>query len=400
VQFVNRPHLNFRGFCGTIASGVVRKGDEIMILPSRKTTRVKSIVTYEGELEEAFAPLSVTLTFADEVDASRGDLIVPPGNLPHVDKKFEAMVVWMNEDPLIPGKQYLIKQTTKTTTGTISTLRYQIDVNTLHRSPAPQLKLNEIGRCQVSVTQPLCFDGYSRNRSTGAFIIIDRLTDATVGAGMILDRNLAQRVGDHWDDEPPSDRLHQELSKVSGEERNARFGQQPVTLLLTGLTGAGKTTLAYALERKLFDAGRAATVLDGQNMRLGISKDLGFSAAERSENMRRTAEVARLINDAGLICIAAFVAPEEAVRQRAAEVVGREKFLVVHLSAPLEVCRQRDPDGYYQQADSGELADVPGVSAPYDPPTNPDLVLPTHELSVEECVRRLVKLLEEKQVIG
>jgi bifunctional enzyme CysN/CysC len=170
--------------------------------------------------------------------------------------------------------------------------------------------------------------------------------------------------------------------------------------LLTGLTGAGKTTLAYALERKLFDAGRAATVLDGQNMRLGISKDLGFSAAERSENMRRTAEVARLINDAGLICIAAFVAPEEAVRQRAAEVVGREKFLVVHLSAPLEVCRQRDPDGYYQQADSGELADVPGVSAPYDPPTNPDLVLPTHELSVDECVRRLVKLLEDKQVIG
>lgn len=400
VQFVNRPHLNFRGFCGTIASGVVRKGDEIMVLPSRKTTRVKSIVTYEGELEEAFAPLSVTLTFTDEIDASRGDLIVPPGNLPHVDKKFEAMVVWMNEEPLIPGKQYLIKQTSKTTAGSISTLRYQIDVNTLHRSPAPELKLNEIGRCQISVTQPLCFDGYARNRSTGAFIIIDRLTNATVGAGMILDRNLAQRFGDHWDDEPPSDRLHQEVSKVSGEERNARFGQQPATLLLTGLTGAGKTTLAYALERKLFDAGRAATVLDGQNMRLGISKDLGFSAAERSENLRRTAEVARLMNDAGLICIAAFVAPEEAVRQRAAEVIGREKFLVVHLSAPLEACRQRDPDGYYQQADRGELADVPGVSAPYDPPANPDLVLPTHELSVDECVRRLMKLLEEKQVIG
>jgi bifunctional enzyme CysN/CysC len=400
VQYVNRPNLNFRGFCGTIASGVVRKGDAIMVLPSRKTTKVKSIVTYDGELEEAFAPLSVTLTFADEIDASRGDMIVPPGNLPHVDKKFEAMIVWMNEEPLIPGKQYLIKQTTKTTSGAISTLRYQIDVNTLHRSPAPELRLNEIGRCQVSVTQPLCFDGYARNRSTGAFILIDRLTNATVGAGMILDRNLAQRFGDHWDDEPASDRLQKELSKVSSEERAARFGQRPATVLLTGLTGAGKTTIAYALERQLFDAGRAATVLDGQNMRLGISKDLGFTASERSENLRRSSEVARLINDAGLICIAAFVAPEEIVRQRAAEVVGRDKFLVVHLSAPLEVCRQRDPEGHYRLADSGELADVPGVSAPYDPPANPDLILPTHELQIDECVRRVLQLLTERGVLS
>ncbi len=400
VQLVNRPHLDFRGFCGTIASGVVRKGDPIMVLPSKKTTRVKSIVTHEGELEEAYAPLSVTLTFADEIDASRGDMIVPPGNLPHVDKRFEAMVVWMNEEAMTPGKEYLFKHTSKVTTGAISTLRYQIDVNTLHRSPAPQLKLNAIGRCQITLTQPICFDGYARNRSTGAFIIIDRLTNATVGAGMILDRNMAERFGDHWDDEPSSDRLHQQSSKVTEGERSARFGQKPATVLLTGLTGSGKTTIAYALERKLFDAGRAATVLDGQNMRLGISKDLGFSAAERSENLRRTAEVAKLVNDAGLLCIAAFVAPDENVRQKAAEVIGRDRFLVVHLSAPIEVCRQRDTEGHYKAADEEQLPDVPGVSAPYDPPVNPDLTLPTHQISVEESVRKILQLLEERGLIS
>jgi bifunctional enzyme CysN/CysC len=398
VQLVNRPHLDFRGFCGTIASGVIRKGDAITVLPSKKTTRVKSIVTYEGEMEEAYAPLSVTLTFADEVDASRGDMIVPPGNLPHVDKKFEAMIVWMNESALTPGKEYLFKHTSKVTTGSISTLRYQIDVNTLHRSPAPTLKLNAIGRCQVTLTQPICFDGYARNRMTGSFIIIDRITNATMGAGMILDRNMAERFGDHWDDRPASELLHHEASKVTAQERSARFGQSPATVLLTGLTGAGKSTIAYALERKLFDAGRAVTVLDGQNMRLGISKDLGFSATERSENLRRSAEVAKMLNDSGLICVAAFLAPEEAVRQRAAEVIGRERFLVVHLSAPIEVCRQRDTEGYYKLADDGSFTDVPGVSAPYEAPTKPDLILATHELSVEECVSRILKLLEERGV--
>ncbi|HTN77386.1 MAG TPA: adenylyl-sulfate kinase, partial [Pirellulaceae bacterium] len=395
----NRPHLNFRGFCGTIASGVVRKGDEIMILPSRKTTKVKSIVTQGGELDEAFAPLSVTLTFADEVDASRGDMLALPGNLPHVEKKFEAMVVWMNEASLIPGQQYLFKQTTKTTTGSVSTLRYQIDVNTLHRSPTPELKLNAIGRCQITLTQPFCFDGYHRNRTTGAFIIIDRLTNATVGAGMILDRNLAKQIGDHWDDQPVSERLHSEQSNVTGDERSARFGQQPATILLTGLTGSGKTTIAYALERALFDQGRATTVLDGQNMRLGISKDLGFSAAERSENLRRSAEVAKLVNDAGLLCIAAFLAPEESVRQKAADVVGRERFVVVHLSAPIEVCRQRDTEGHYALADAGKLTEVPGVSAPYEAPVNPDLALPTHELSVAECVQKIITLLDQRKFI-
>ena len=398
VQFVNRPNLNFRGYCGTIGSGIVRKGDEIIVFPSRKTSKIKDIVTYDGSQEEAFAPQSVTLTLEDEIDISRGDMIVRPGNVPRMNDKFDAMVVWMDDQALVPGKTYLIKQTTNTVTGSISTLRYMVDVNTMHRSDAPTLKLNEIGRCTLKLNEPIPFDGYRRNKNSGAFIIIDRLTNVTVGAGMIQER-AAHESQDHWDDQPSSESLHEEFSQVSAQEREARFGQKPSTILLTGLTGAGKTTLCYALERRLFDEGRACTVLDGQNMRLGISKDLGFGNEERSENLRRSTEIAKLINDAGMICIAGFVAPSEEVRQRAATEVGEDKFIVVHLSAPVEVCRERDSDGHYALADSGEIANFPGVSAPYEAPTNPDLTLPTHELGVKECVDQLIKLLEERGII-
>ncbi|MEX0937901.1 MAG: sulfate adenylyltransferase subunit CysN [Pirellulales bacterium] len=400
VQLVNRPNLNFRGYCGTVASGIVRKGDEVLVLPSRKRSRVRSIVTFEGELEEAFSPLSVTLTLEDELDISRGDILVRPGNVPRMEQKFDAMIVWMAEEPMVPGKAYLIKQTTKTVTGRINTLRYRVDVNTLHRGDAATLRLNEIGRCEVALNEPLAVDSYRTNRSTGAFIIIDRLTNVTVGAGMVRERTDETERRDHWDDAPASEQLHAEISNVSAQERTARFGQQPVTVLLTGLAGAGKTTLAFALERRLFDQGRACCVLDGQNMRRGISKDLGFTADDRSENLRRSSEVARLMNEAGMVCIAAFLAPSEEVRQKAAEVIGRERFLVVHVSAPVEVCRQRDQEGLYPQADSGEIGNFPGVSSPYEPPVAPDLTLPTHELSVAECVERVMELLESRKVFA
>jgi bifunctional enzyme CysN/CysC len=399
VQHVLRPNLDFRGFSGTIASGIVRKGDEIMALPSRKTSRISSIVTFDGELEEAFTPQSVTLTLEDEIDISRGDMIVRPGNVPRVEQKFEATLVWMSEEPMLPGKSYWFKQTSMLTPGTISTLRYQIDVNTLHRQDAPTLKLNEIGRCAISLNQPVCFDGYRRNRSTGSFIVIDRISNTTVAAGMILDRSTADQRTDHWDDAPAAAGLHGERSNVSASERQARFGQKPVTLLLTGLTGSGKTTLAYAVERSLFDQGRAVVVLDGQNMRRGISKDLGFTADERSENLRRSAEVAKLFNDAGVLVLAAFVAPEEAVRQKAAATIGRERFLVVHLSAPVEICRQRDTDGHYKQADAGDMPLFPGVTSPYEAPATPDLVLETDKLPVDQCVERVVALLHKRGVM-
>ena len=396
VQLVLRPNLDFRGFAGTIASGIIRRGDEVLSLPSRKRSRVKSISTFDGELEEACAPQSVTLTLEDEIDSSRGDMLVRPGNQPKVDNRFEAMVVWMADDPLLPGKQYLFKQTTKVTTGAVSTLRYRVDVNTLHRQDAPGLGLNEIGRCAITLTEPFLHDAYRRNRATGAFIVIDRLTNATVGAGMILDREPETGRGvAHWDAAAAAD-LPGIESAVSAAEREARFGQKPFTLLLTGLTGSGKSTLARALERRLFELGRAVGVIDGQALRLGISRDLGFSAEERSENLRRGAEIARLFNDAGLLCIAAFVAPEGAVRQKAVERIGRERCLVVHLAAPLDVCRQRDTDGHYARADAGELGGFPGVSAPWEAPADPDLVLPTHEWPVGRCVEALVTLLGER----
>ena len=398
VQYVLRPNLDFRGFSGTIASGIIRKGDEVMTLPSRKKSRVKSIVTYDGELEEAFAPLSVTLTLTDEIDSSRGDMLVRPGNVPRVERRFDATVVWMAEEPMLPGKQYLFKQATKVSPGQIASLRYRIDVNTLHREPAPSLALNEIGRCQVTLAEPIAFDAYRRNRGTGGFIIIDRMTNSTVAAGMILDRGDGDDA-DHWDETASAEHLQREESGVSLEERQARFGQQPATVLFTGLAGSGKTSLAKAVERRLFDMGRAVTVLDGQNMRLGISRDLGFSAADRSENLRRSAEVARLLNDAGLICLASFVAPEEAVRQKVADRIGGERFLTIHLSAPVEVSRERDTQGIYARADAGEITNCPGVSAPYEPPANPDLVLPTHEKPFGECVDAVISLLEEKGIV-
>lgn len=401
VQLVLRPNLDFRGFSGTIASGIIRTGDEVMSLPSRKKSRVKSIVTFEGNLDEAFAPLSVTLTLEDEIDSSRGDMLVRPGNVPKVDHKFDAMVVWMTEEPLVPGKEYLFKQTSKVIPGRISTLRYRVDINTLHREPAPTLALNEIGRCGITLSAPIAFDAYRRNRTTGGFIMIDRLTNATIAAGMILDREPAEggRIA-HWEDEPAVAEKVAEAGEVTAEERAARFGQKPVTVLLTGLPGSGKTSLAKAIERRLFDSGHAVTVLDGTGMRQGISRDLGFSADERSENLRRSAEVARLCNDAGLLCLASFVAPDASVRDRVAERIGRDRFLVVHLAAPVEVCRARDTSGRYAAADAGEIAEFPGVSAPYEPPAKPELVIPTHEWPLAKSVDAVMALLTDRGILG
>ena len=398
VQFVNRPHLDFRGFCGTIGSGIVRKGDEVIVLPSEKKSRVKSIVTFDGEVEEAFAPLAVTLTLEDEVDVSRGDMIARPGNVPRVEQHFEAMVVWMDEAPMVPGKQYMIKHSTLSTIGTIHTLRYQVDVNTLHRKDAPTLGLNEIGRCALSLNQPIMVDSYRRNRSTGALIIVDRMTNATVAAGMVMDRRGDQKHVDHWEDEPASETLSKSTSTVSQDERKARFGQKAATVLLTGLTGSGKTSIARAVERRLFDEGRACIVLDGQNVRLGVSRDLGFSKEDRSENLRRSAEVATLMNDAGLICICAFVAPEADVREKVRQRLG-QRYIEVYLSASLEYCREHDTHGMYEKADRGDIRNFPGVSADYDTPENPDLVVETDKNSESECVDQIVAMLKEKKII-
>ncbi len=395
VQSVIRPNLDFRGFAGTIASGIVRVGDEVMTLPSRKKSKIKEIVTYDGKLDEAHAPLSVTLTFEDEIDSSRGDMIVKPGNLPKLEQKFDAMLVWMSETPMVPGKQYVFKHTTKMVGGKFSTLRYQIDVNTMHSNPSPTLEVNEIGRVNVVLNQPIAFDRYRNNKNTGAFIVIDRITNITVAAGMILDQRTSENTGASWEQESVSKSLTQEISKVTSEERGARFGQKPVTILFTGLPGAGKTTTAYGVERQLFDMGRSATVIDGQNFRIGLSRDLNFSKDDRSENVRRAAEVAKLMNKAGLICLLSLVSPNDEIRKKAAEMVGSDRFIIVHLSAPEELCRERN-----QSAKTLSEDDVQETHVNYQAPTDADLVLETDKTSPVDCVAKVIELLESKEFIS
>lgn len=397
VQYVIRPDLNFRGFAGTMASGILRPGDEVVALPSGQKSRVKDIVTFDGNLEEAFPPLAVTVTLADEIDVSRGDMFARPDNTPKVGRDLEAMVVWMAEQSMVAGNKYLFKHTSNMVGGTVASLRYRVNINSLDSEEAKELKMNEVGRCHIALERAIPYDPYKKNRTTGAFVIIDRLTFNTVGAGMIIDREAAGEAKSLWEVEVSDELLQRQTSRVSEGERLERYGHKPLTILLTGLTATGKTTIAYALERRLFDNGRAVTVLDGADMRLGISKDLGFTAGERSENIRRSAEVAKLINNAGLICICAFVAPSEDVREKARKLIGEDHFLEVYLTASEEECRKRDSQGVYKKAEKGELKEFPGVSAPYDIPKSPDLVLDTDKLTVDECVDRIIRLLENRR---
>ncbi|MGP9824171.1 sulfate adenylyltransferase subunit CysN [Ectopseudomonas khazarica] len=384
VQYVNRPNLNFRGFAGTLASGIVRKGDEVLALPSGKTSRVKSIVTYEGELEQAGPGQAITLTLEDEIDVSRGDMLVHADNRPQVTDGFEAMLVWMGEEPMLPGKKYDIKRATSYVPGSIPSIVHRVDVNTLEQGAASELKLNEIGQVKVALDAPIALDGYEHNRTTGAFIVIDRLTNGTVGAGMIIAEPVAHGGGQHG-----------RLAHVSTEERASRFGQQPATVLFTGLSGAGKSTLAYAVERKLFDMGRGVFVLDGQNLRHDLNKGLPQDRAGRAENWRRAAHVARQFNEAGMIALAAFVAPDAEGREQAKALIGRERALTVYVQASPQICAERDPQGLY--AAGGD--NIPGEGFPYDVPLDADLVIDTQSQSIEQGVKAVLELLRSRGAI-
>ena len=385
VQYVNRPNLNFRGFAGTLASGIVHKGDEVVVLPSGKSSRVKSIVTFEGELEHAGPGQAVTLTMEDEIDISRGDLLVHAANVPTVSDSFEAMLVWMAEEPMLPGKKYDIKRATSYVPGSIASIVHKVDVNTLAEGSASALQLNEIGKVKVSLDSAIALDGYDSNRTTGAFIIIDRLTNGTVGAGMIIAPAAATQGG----------KSHGRSAHVTTEERAQRFGQQPATVLFSGLSGAGKSTLAYAVERKLFDMGRAVFVLDGQNLRHDLNKGLPQDRAGRTENWRRAAHVARQFNEAGLVTLAAFVAPDAAGREQARDLIGADRLLTVYVQASPLVCRERDPQGLY----AADQDNIPGESFPYDVPLNADLVIDTQSSSVEEGVKQVLDLLRSRGAI-
>jgi len=388
VQYVNRPNLNFRGFCGTVASGVVHKGDEISVLPSGNTTRVKSIVTFDEELESAHTDMAVTLTLEDEIDVSRGDLIAHVDNLPSMSDQLEAIVVWMADAPLLPGNQYDLKVGSKIVTGRILSIRHRMDINNLETQPAPGLELNEIGQVQIEVDQQICFDAYRENRATGSFIIIDRLSNVTVGAGMVS--------GEHLQRQPGRERHDVHVSK---EELSARYGQRPATILFIGVSGSGKSTLAHGLERRLFDLGRVSAVLDGKTMRLGISRDLAHDFEGRAENLRRSAHIARYLNDSGLICCASFVAPSADSREHALSVIGKDNCYIIYLNPPMEACIERDPSGLYASAESSDSAATLGVSFPYEAPDFAHLELDTSSLTIAACVDKVLQLMRSEKII-
>lgn len=384
VQYVNRPNLNFRGYAGTLASGSLRKGDAITVLPSGKSSQIKSIVTFDGELEQAIAGQAITLTLEDEIDISRGDLIVSAQDSVRSSDHFEAMLVWMGEEPLLPGKRYDFKRATSYIPGNVSAIEHRVDVNTLAHNAVSRLQLNEVGRVRISLDAPLALDDYQANRTTGAFIVIDRLSNITVGAGMIIAPNNA-----------PCPTRSIAKNRVSRDERTLRLGQQPVTVLFSGLSGAGKSTLAYAVERKLFDTGRAVYVLDGQNLRHDINKGLPLDRAGRAENWRRAAQVARQFNEAGLITLAAFVAPDAEGREQAKASIGKERLITVYVQASPQVCQERDPQGLYAAGEDN----IPGESFPYDVPLNADLTINTQISTVEEGVQQVLQLLREREII-
>ncbi len=398
VQYVIRPDLNFRGFAGTLASGILRKGDPVLVAASQRRSRVKSILRSGNETNEAVAPMSVVVTLEDEIDASRGDMLVHPNNLPHVDSEIEAMLVWMHPEAARFGSTYLVKHTTTMVPATLSKLRYKMDVNTLRKqseSGESTLDMNEIGRVHISLHRPVAFDAYSRNAPTGAFIVIDRVSNATVAAGMIVDRPAAsERTAQSA---PASRNIRPEPSLVPVEERQAVARQSAVTLWMTGFSGSGKSTVAQALEKRLIASGHLAYILDGDNLRHGLNRDLGFSSADRAENIRRVAEVSRLFNQAGVIVLTSFISPYRKDRELARDIIGQQQFLEIHVNTPLEICESRDPKGLYKKARAGEIGQFTGISDPYEAPEAPALVLPAHEMEVEEAVNRLYALLLEHE---
>ncbi len=378
VQWVNRPNLDFRGFAGLIASGSVKPGDSVRVLPSGKTTTVERVVTFDGDLPEAVAGQAVTLTFADEIDCSRGNVIAAAGDPPQVADQFEATLVWMADEALIPGRGYWLKLATQTVSATIAEPKYEIDVDSLERLAAKTLELNQIGVAELTTDKPLVFETYADNRALGGFILIDKITNATVAAGM-LHFSLRRSQNVHWQ---PTD--------VSREHHAALKNQTPKVLWFTGLSGSGKSTIANEVEKRLALMNRHTFLLDGDNVRHGLNKDLGFTEADRIENIRRVGEVARLMADAGLIVLTAFISPFRAEREMVRAMLPEGEFVEIFVDTPLEVAEARDVKGLYKKARSGELKNFTGIDSPYEAPEQPDIVVNTVEMTPQEAAQHII----------
>jgi bifunctional enzyme CysN/CysC len=383
VQWVNRPNLDFRGYAGTVASGTVRPGDEVVVLPSGRRSTVERIVTFDGDAGVAAAGESVTLTLSDEIDVTRGDVIAHSDDPPGVADQFEATIVWMDEKPMLRGRRYLMRIGGKAVEATIAPLKYRLNIDSLEHVAANKLALNEIGVCDIECSQPIAFDPYLENRDTGGFILIDRLTNATVGAGMIKFA-LRRSANVRW-----------QAVDVNKHERSVSLHQQPTVLWLTGLSAAGKSTIANLVESELHRRGHHTYMLDGDNVRHGLNADLGFTEADRVENIRRVSEVARLMVDAGLIVMVSFISPFRAERQMARSLFEPQEFAEVFIDTPLEVAEQRDPKGLYKKARRGQLANFTGIDSPYEPPEDPEIRIDTTDLSPREAAREVIRLLED-----
>ena len=381
VQWVNRPNLDFRGFAGSIASGSITVGTRIRTLPSGRESTVARIVTADGDLPRASAGQSITLTLTDEIDSSRGDVIVSCDAPAAVADQFEASVVWMTDEAMLPGRRYLLKIGSTTVNAEIGQLKHKLNVNTLEQLPAQQLELNEIGVCHLSLDQPIAFDAYQDNRATGGFILIDRLTNNTIAAGML--HFALRRAGN----------IHHQAVDVDKSLRAAMKRQQPCLIWLTGLSGAGKSTIANRVEKQLYALGHHTYLLDGDNVRHGLSKDLGFTEADRVENIRRIAEVAKLMVDAGLIVISAFISPFTAERRMARSLLAEGEFVEVFVDTPLVVAEQRDPKGLYKKARRGELKNFTGIDSPYEAPAHPELRIDTTQCTADEAADRVIQTL-------
>jgi bifunctional enzyme CysN/CysC len=387
VQWVNRPNQDFRGFAGLIVGGAVRPGDTLRVLPSGFTSRVARIVTADGDLPQAVAGQSVTLTMEEEIDISRGDLLAAAAAPAGVSDKFEATIVWMSDEPMLPGRPYLLKCGTRTVTAAVAQLRYKVNVNTLEELAARQLELNEIGLVNLNLDQPLGFDPYTRNRDTGGFILIDRINNSTVGAGML---QAALR---------PAQNVHWQALDVDRGNRSVLKNQKACVLWFTGLSGAGKSTIANLVEKKLFGMGRHTYLLDGDNIRHGLNRDLGFTDADRVENIRRVGEVARLMTDAGLIVLVSFISPFRSERQLARSLLGTGEFFEIYVDTPLAVAEARDPKGLYQKARAGKIRNFTGIDSPYEPPENPEIHIETGRVSAEQAAEQVIGQLRIAGVI-
>ena len=383
VQWVNRPNSSFRGFTGLIASGETKVGDKIRLHPGGNESTIESIITWDGELPKASAGQSVTITLNDEIDVSRGDIIATSTDPCGEADQFQSRILWMSDDAMIPGRQYILKSNTQSATLTLGRLKHRIDVNTLDHLPAKTLELNEIGVCNISLDKRIAFDSYENNQTMGGFIVIDRLSNNTVGMGLI-DFALRRSENIHW-----------QKMDVSKESRAEQKSQIPKLIWFTGLSGSGKSSIANILEKKLQSLGKHTITLDGDNIRHGLNRDLGFTSADRVENIRRVGEVAKLMVNSGLICITSFISPFESERKMARSLVLENEFIEVFVDTPLSVCEERDVKGLYAKARSGQIPNFTGISSPYEPPKNPEIRIDTTKVSAEEAANQIIDFITE-----